>query len=401
MARTGQPGGHRAGSYDRLARMSESERTHPGNYEAPPPPPPPAPAAPAAVGDTSAQPTRRPTVLAEIRDAVTVRSFLLVICVLGLGLGFILSYVGALHHPAAKNLPFDVVAPAEIQGPVLSGFGTLPGQPLSPRLVNDEQTARTRVTSRTTTGALIVDPASTRDTLYVASAAGPSISSALTRIVDAAEARQQRTVRVVDLVPVFAQDSGGLSSFYAAVGWTVAGYLIAAILGISAGARPATPTRAAIRLIVLALCAAVAGIAGAWLVQHVLGALPGPFWPLAAVGALLVFGAGALTIALQVAFGVVGIGLAVLLFVILGNPSAGGAYARAMIPPFWRAIGAFLPPGAGTDAARSIAYFGGQHTAQPLFVLTAYAGVGLIAALGLAALLRPRPAAGAVPEAAA
>jgi len=41
MARTGQPGGHRAGSYDRLARMSESERTHPGNYEAPPPPPPP------------------------------------------------------------------------------------------------------------------------------------------------------------------------------------------------------------------------------------------------------------------------------------------------------------------------------------------------------------------------
>jgi len=167
MARTGQPGGHRAGSYDRLARMSESERTHPGNYEAPPPPPPPAPAAPAAVGDTSAQPTRRPTVLAEIRDAVTVRSFLLVICVLGLGLGFILSYVGALHHPAAKNLHFDVVAPAEIQGPVLSGFGTLPGQPLSPRLVNDEQTARTRVTSRTTTGALIVDPASTRDTLYV------------------------------------------------------------------------------------------------------------------------------------------------------------------------------------------------------------------------------------------
>jgi hypothetical protein len=326
-----------------------------------------------------------------------VRSFLLVIGVLGLGVGFILSYVGGLHHPGAKNLPFAVVAPAEIQGPVLSGFGTLPGQPLSPRLVSDEQTARARVISRTVTGALIVDPASTRDTLYVASAAAPSISNALNQIVTAAEARQHRTVRVVDLVPVAAQDSGGLTSFYAAVGWTVAGYLMASILGISAGARPATPTRAAIRLIVLALCAIAAGIGGAWLVQHVLGALPGPFWPLAAVGALVVFGAGAVTIALQVAFGVVGIGLAVLLFVILGNPSAGGAYARALIPPFWRAIGAFLPPGAGTDAARSIAYFGGQHTAQPLFVLTVYAGVGLIAALGLAALLRPRPVAGAVP----
>jgi len=147
-----------------------------------------------------------------------------------------------------------------------------------------------------------------------------------------------------------------------------------------------------VRLVTLALCAAAAGIGGAWLVQHVLGALPGAFWPLAGAGALLVFGAGALTMALEIAFGVAGIGVAVLLFVILGNPSAGGAYARALIPPFWRAIGAFLPPGAGTDAARSIAYFDGAHTAQPLYVLGCYAVVGLLASLGLAVLVRPRPA---------
>ena len=329
-------------------------------------------------------------VWSQVRDAVTIRSALLVIATLGLGIGFILSYVGGLHHPTPKNLPFDVVAPAPVQAQAIAGFAGLPGQPLTPRLIADAATAKARVADRASTGALVIDPASTADTLYVASAAGPSVSNALIKIIGSAEASQQRTVNVVDVVPVSAEDSSGLSSFYLAVGWTVAGYLIASILGVSAGTRPATPTRAVVRLIALALSAAVAGGVGAWLVQNKLGALPGSFWTLAVVGALLVFGAGAVTMALQVAFGVVGIGIAVLLFVILGNPAAGGAYARALIPPFWRAIGAFLPPGAGTDAARSIAYFGGAHTAQPLFVLGCYAVVGLIATIGLAMLVRPR-----------
>ncbi|HEU5331526.1 MAG TPA: hypothetical protein VFU73_02145 [Actinocrinis sp.] len=341
-------------------------------------------------------------VLADIKDAVTVRSALLVIAVLGLGVGFILSYVGALHQPEAKDLPFAVVAPAEIQGPVLIGFNSLPGQPLSPRLAADPRTARAQVADRGTMGALVVDAASTTDTLYVASAAGPSISTTISRIVVAADGQRGRSVRVVDLVPVSPRDSGGLTSFYMAIGWTVAGYLIASILGISSGSRPATFTRATIRLIALALCAFAAGIVGTWLVQYILGALPGPYWPTVAVGTLLVFGAGAVTVLLQIGFGIVGIGLAVLLFVILGNPSAGGAYARALIPPFWRAIGAFLPPGAGTDATRSIAYFGGQDTAQPLLILGGYALVGLVGALLLAVFLRPKgrtPASAAPPPA--
>ena len=326
----------------------------------------------------------------QVRDAVTIRSALLVIATLGLGIGFILSYVGGLHHPAPKNLPFDVVAPAQVQSQAVAGLAGLPGQSLTPRLIADADTARARVADRTSTGALVIDPTSSADTLYVASGAGPSISNALIKIVGAAEAKQQRTVNVVDLVPVSAGDSSGLSSFYLAVGWTVAGYLIASILGVSAGTRPATPTRAVVRLVALALSAVVGGGVGAWLVQDKLGALPGGFWSLAVVGALVVFGAGAVTMALQIAFGVVGIGIAVLMFVILGNPAAGGAYARALMPPFWRAIGAFLPPGAGTDAARSVAYFSGAHNAEPLFVLSCYVVVGLLATIGLAVMVRPK-----------
>ncbi|HEY3868613.1 MAG TPA: hypothetical protein VGM10_09700 [Actinocrinis sp.] len=329
--------------------------------------------------------------LADLKDAVTLRAALLVIAVLGLGVGFILSYVGALHHQSPRNLPVDVVAPAQIQAQTVNALNALSGQPLSPRLIDSAAAAQRRVADRTSMGAFVISASGTADTLYVASAAGPSLSSALTRIFDAVDAGSGRTVHVVDLVPLAAGDADGLAAFYSVIGWTVTGYLVASILGVSAGTRPATPLRAAIRLVVLALCAVAAGVVGAWIVQHILGALPGPYWPLVLVGALLVFAAGAVTVALQIAFGVVGIGVAVLLFVILGNPSAGGAYARPLLPPFWRAIGAVLTPGAGTDAARSIAYFGGARTGGPLVVLGVYCVVGLIAALLLAAVIRPRP----------
>ena len=61
--------------------------------------------------------------------------------------------------------------------------------------------------------------------------------------------------------------------------------------------------------------------------------------------------------------GLVGIGLAILVFVVLGNPSAGGAYPAQLLPPFWSAIGPWLPPGAATGAIRGIVYFGGAGAA--------------------------------------
>jgi hypothetical protein len=60
--------------------------------------------------------------------------------------------------------------------------------------------------------------------------------------------------------------------------------------------------------------------------------------------------------AFQVILGVIGIGIAVLVFVILGNPSAGGAYQTELLPPFWRFLSNGLPTGAGTDTVRRIVY---------------------------------------------
>jgi hypothetical protein len=102
-----------------------------------------------------------------------------------------------------------------------------------------------------------------------------------------------------------------------------------------------------------------------------------------------VLAAATVTMALQVLLGVFGIGATVLVFVVLGNPSAGGAYQPSLLPPFWRAISSALPNGAGTEAARRIAYFGSHGIGSQLLVIGGYAVSGAIVTVG-ACLLRQR-----------
>ncbi|GGT23494.1 membrane protein [Streptomyces atratus] len=330
----------------------------------------------------------------EVKNAVTPRAALLVIGVLGLQLLFIASYVGALHKPKPTDVPFGVVAPQQMSAQLIAELKNLPGGPLAPRTVADAATARGQILNREIDGALIVSPRSTTDTVLVASGGGAALADTLTKIITKVDLTQQRTVRSVDVAPASDQDFDGLSSFYLVVGWCVGGYLCASILAISAGSKPANRQRALIRTGVMALYSIVGGIGGAIIIGPILGALPGSFWGLSGLGALTVFAVGMLTLALQALTGIVGIGLAVLIVVIAGNPSAGGAFPLPMLPDFWRAIGPALPPGAGTWVARSIAYFKGNAVTGPLLVLSAWAAAGTLVTLLLSMRRRPDDAAG-------
>ncbi|WP_210586386.1 DUF3533 domain-containing protein [Streptomyces sp. GESEQ-35] len=334
----------------------------------------------------------RTSFLAEVKGAVTPRATLLVIGAVALQLLFIASYVGALHDPKPKDVPFGVVAPQVAAEQAVTRLERLPGSPLDPRAVTDAATARDQVLNRDIDGALIINPAGTTDTLLVASGGGTVLATTLEAIVTTLEKAEQRTVRAIDVAPASTEDFDGLSSFYLVVGWCVGGYLCASILAISSGARPASPRRAVIRLLVMALASIVGGLGGAVIVGPVLGALPGSVAALWGLGALITFAVGAATLALQGIFGIVGIGLAILLVVIAGNPSAGGAFPLPMLPPFWKAIGPALPPGAGTWVARSIAYFKGNDTTGSLLVLSAWAAAGIVITMGAATLRRKRAA---------
>lgn len=148
-----------------------------------------------------------------------------------------------------------------------------------------------------------------------------------------------------------------------------------------------------IRLGAMAVVAVLGGLGGALIAGPALDALPDGFAGLWGLGALIIFAVGAATLALQAVFGVIGIGVAILIVVILGNPSSGGALPGPLLPPFWAAIGPALPPGAGTWAARSIVYFRGNGVTGPLLVLSAWAVAGTVVTVLMSALRRrPEPA---------
>jgi hypothetical protein len=305
------------------------------------------------------------------------RATVLVVGVALLQLGFIASYIGAFHHPTPHRLPLAVVAPAAIEAKVVAGLNAIDGMPLRAVAVDSTAAGTRKLLDRTVYGVLVVDAHATTDRLLEASASGVSASTAMTLVMDRVEASEHRALDVVDVRPPLPGDQNSLSSFYLVIGWIVGGYLVAAILGVSAGSRPANVNRATVRLAAIAIYAVFTGLAGALIAGPWLHALPSHVLGLWMLGTLLVFGAGAFSMGLQVVAGTIGIGISILIFVVIGNPSAGGAYAWPLLPTFWRVVGPWLPSGAGTSAARGIVYFDGVGIGTNLVVIAAFGLVGI------------------------
>lgn len=317
--------------------------------------------------------------LDSLRPAVSGRTALLVVGALALQIAFITSYTGALHRPEPHRIPIAVTTPSTgVADDAFFRISLLPGDPLAPRRVPGEAAARELIGSREVDGALLLDETGTSDTLLVEGGAGGALSEVLVDLVTRAESAGGRTVAVEDVVPAAAGDAYSLSSYYLVAGWCVGGWLGAAVFTAGARARPANAARALVRLGVLLLYAVVAGLLGAVLVGPVQDALPGSVQALWGLGALVVFAAGAVTLALRALWGTAGSALAVLLIVVLGLPSAGGVYPYPLLPPFWRTIGPALPPGAGTYLARSIVYFRGNGAGGPAVVLAVWAVCGAV-----------------------
>ena len=328
----------------------------------------------------------KPSFWARLRDTVPASSVLLVLGVLVLQLAFIFSYVGAFHAPTPHRIPIDIAAPGQMAPQLAAQLNSISGTRLHATSVSDQATAQGDVRSGSRSAALIVDPTGKTDRLLVASGGGAAVVSAVEAIMNQVEASRQRTVTVSDVVPLQSGDARGLTGFYLVIGWLVGGYLVTALLGVTKGARPATARLAAIRLLALVPYAVVSGLGGALIVGPMLGALTGHLVALWLLGTLLVLSAATVTMALQVVFGVLGIGVTLLLFVVLGNPSAGGAFQASLLPAFWRALGGALPNGAGTDSVRRIVYFNGHGIAGHFIVVAAYVAAGAIIAMTVSGL---------------
>lgn len=315
---------------------------------------------------------------AEFRDGITLRAAVLVVGVGLLQLGFIASYIGAFHQPTPHRLPLAVVAPASVSAKVVPELNAIAGSPLRAEVASTVAAGRRLLLDRRVYGVLVVNTDGTEDVLVEASASGVSAATAMSEVMAVVETKVHRTVRVHDIRPPLPGDRNSLSSFYLVIGWIVGGYLVAAILGVSAGSRPANANRATVRLAAIAVYALVTGLGGALIAGPWLHALPSHVLGLWMLGSLLVFCAGAFSMGLQVVAGTVGIGISILIFVVIGNPSAGGVYSWQLLPAFWRVVGPWIPSGAGTSAARGIAYFDSVGIGTNLVVIATYGVVGIL-----------------------
>jgi hypothetical protein len=188
-------------------------------------------------------------------------------------------------------------------------------------------------------------------------------------------------VHVNTVHPLPKGDARGIVPFYVAVGWIVTGYLVTALLGFTLGTR-LDRSQVTWRLVSCGVLGLVVGAVGAALAQGI-GDLGGPWLGLAAIGALIVFAVAAATLALQLALGPYGTGLAILIFVVYGNPASGGPFAYELLPGFWRVLGPYVPNGAAVTAIRDVSYFGAAPLWPALTVLLVWAAVGVAVALGI------------------
>jgi len=298
--------------------------------------------------------------------------------VLAVQAAFVLSYVGALHHPAPHRVPFGVVGDSPLPVAVAKQF--------SLKIVPypNEAQARTAIDLRKVDGAFVA--ASTGAKLIVAPAGSPALASALDAAFAGAAAALGQKLTVVQVHPLPPGDGGGNVSFLVVMSLIVGGYL-ASTVGLAFGGASTRRYRLA--------SLAVAAVAGALLTDTfagpVLGAIPtSKFLALWGLFALVMMAVAFSTAALQSLLGAAGTLIVIVVFVIIGAPASGGTVPSAFLPGFWRTFGPYLPAGAGTTAVRNTIYFDGNDVTASLLILAAY----LVAGAAVVAAVRTRRAPG-------
>lgn len=292
----------------------------------------------------------------------------------------------AFAWPAARieprQLPVGVVGPTTGSQQLIQHVTKTARDRFDFRLYADATSARAAIRDREIYGAFDVTRHEVR--LMDASAASPVVADALQRMGSgiarqasmATPARHSPAVRLhtEDVVPLSPDDPKGIVFSSCLLPLTICSMIAAAAVGLLVRFRPAWR-----QILALSVVAAISGAVVYLVGQSYLGAFPNNGFKDWAVLGLTIFAVSGSTAGLIALIGSAGFGLGAAFMVFVGNPFSGVTSAPELLPDAANRLGQLLPPGAGANALRSTAYFGGNGAGGHLAVLIGWSILGIAA----------------------
>jgi hypothetical protein len=288
------------------------------------------------------------------------------------GLVIALSFGYADHAPKPQGVRVAVDGPVSVRKQLAAGL-----QHAAPGGfdVVDVQTAGQvlrSVRSQSTAGGLEI-PASGPLTIVTASATGLTQQQAITEALNTADAAMHRPTGSIDVAPLAAGDSAGLSSFV----FTLA-LLIPSVIGAIGLFLVGTRFRLWWRVAAAIFFALLAACGATLVLDTVFGALTGAGAELIGVGFLGALSFVLFVAAAQAVIGLPGTALGALAFIFVGNAISGGSVPIDFLPGGFRQIAPWLPNAAIVRGARDVIYFSGHDLGHPLLVLGLWPAVSLV-----------------------
>ncbi|MCQ4128290.1 hypothetical protein NOU13_27685 [Rhodococcus erythropolis] len=274
---------------------------------------------------------------------------------------FIGIYVGLQRDPIPRNIPVAVIGD-DLARQVSAALGDA----VAVTTVSDIEAGRNLIAGRDAV-AVLYRTSSTVLFLAVAGANGPSTVGALEKLIGVYGRSSGSEVITTDVNPLTRYDSRGVVGFYVAFGVSLASFILAQML----------PTSTAFvhsrhRLVATVVFAAAVGLMASLLAGPILGALPGSVVSLSITLALLSAATALATMALGAVFGAMGVPIATLLLITVGNSTSGATVGANLLPDVARLLSEMLPPGAAISAITDVSYFGGAHRWAGWSVLIAW-----------------------------
>jgi hypothetical protein len=293
-----------------------------------------------------------------------------VLVLVGILAVLLLAFALPAINTKARHVPIAVVAPAQIATAISQGLDNASPDGFDVTVAADTTEARNLILDRSVYGAFIVGQSGL--TVETASAASYVVSTALTAAGQQIGVALSAPVTVTDVVSFSTDDPRGVGLSAGALPIALGGWIAAVAIIFTVRGRWR-------RLIAAAAFAVVGGFTLTAVLQYGLGTFTGNYL-LTSLGAVLGIAATSfLVLGFYELFKYVGVAIAAVILIVLGNPLSGLASAPEMLPEPWGALGQLLPPGAIGTLLRNVAFFDGAATTTPIVFLSFWflAGLGM------------------------